>query len=71
MGAFTWWDTVVLIVYVVGIAWVGARFGKDQESTQDYFLAGQRMPCFIVAMSMFASLTSAISYMGIPGTAFK
>lgn len=41
-----------------------------RESTQDYFLAGQRMPCFIVAMSMFASLTNAVSYTGIPGTAY-
>lgn len=71
MGAFTWWDTVVLIVYVVGIAWVGARFGKDQESTQDYFLGGRKIPGWAIGLSVMATQASAITFIGAPGWGFE
>jgi len=71
VGAFTWWDTVVLILYVVGIAWVGARFGKDQESTQDYFLGGRKIPGWAIGLSVMATQASAITFIGAPGWGFE
>ncbi|WP_251976270.1 sodium:solute symporter [Salinicola avicenniae] len=71
MGAFTWLDTVVLIVYVLGIAWVGARFGKDQESTQDYFLGGRKIPGWAIGLSVMATQASAITFIGAPGWGFE
>ncbi|MGM8851851.1 sodium:solute symporter [Salinicola halophyticus] len=71
MGAFTWWDTAVLIVYVVGIAWVGARFGKDQENTQDYFLGGRKIPGWAIGLSVMATQASAITFIGAPGWGFE
>jgi len=40
-------------------------FSGKQKTTDDYFLAGYRMPLFVVSLSMFASLASAITYMVI------
>ncbi len=62
---------VVLFTYLAMVVSVGALFARKQKTSEDYFLAGRRMPWLVVGMSMFASLTSAISYMGIPGTAYK
>jgi len=61
----------VLIGYLIVLIAIGCRFAGKQKTTDDYFLAGRRMPWLVVGMSMFASLSSAISYMGVPGTAFK
>ena len=61
----------VLICYLIVLVAIGCRFAGRQKTTEDYFLAGRRMPWLVVGMSMFASLSSAISYMGVPGTAFK
>ena len=61
----------IFIVYLAAIFGIGLWLAGKQKTTVDYFLAGRKMPWFIVAMSMFASLTSATSYMGIPGTAYK
>lgn len=61
----------ILVIYLVILFSIGLVFGGRQKNTQDYFVAGRRVPWIVVAMSMFASLTSAISYMGVPGTAYK
>lgn len=61
----------VLGAYMAAMFAVGLTLSGKQKTTKDYFLAGQRMPWLIVSMSIFASVTSAISYMGIPGGAYK
>jgi len=60
----------ILIVYLLAMFGIGCLFAGKQKTTDDFFLAGRNIPWLVVAMSMFASLTSATSYMGIPGTAF-
>ena len=60
----------ILAVYLVAMFSVGLFFAGKQKSTTDYFLAGRNMPWFVVALSMFASLTSATAYMGIPGLGY-
>nr|WP_286009634.1 sodium:solute symporter [Salinicola sp. S1-1-2] len=55
----------------MGIAWVGARFGKDQESTQDYFLGGRKIPGWAIGLSVMATQASAITFIGAPGWGFE
>ena len=60
---------LILFIYMGVLVAIGLRFSGKQRSTEDYFLAGRHMPWLAVGMSMFASLTSATSFMGIPGIA--
>jgi SSS family solute:Na+ symporter len=62
---------VVLFAYFAAMVAIGLRLAGKQRTTEDYFLAGRRMPWLAVAMSMFASLTSAVTYMGLPALAYK
>ena len=64
-------DLAVLALYLAGMLLVGLRFARRQKTTEDYFLASRRMPWLAVGMSMFASLTSAVTYMGVPGAAYS
>lgn len=61
----------VLGLYLAVMVAIGIVFAGRQKTTEDYFLAGRKMPWLVVGMSMYASLTSAISYMGIPGRAYE
>ena len=61
----------VLFIYMATIVSIGVYVSRRQKTTEDFFLAGRNMPWFVVAMSVFASLTSAISYMSTPGRAYK
>ena len=60
----------ILVGYLMLMFGIGLAFAGRQQSTEDYFLAGRNMPWLVVAMSMFASVTSATSYIGVPGTAY-
>lgn len=68
---FDTWNYIILFVYLAVLMGIGLRFSGKQKSTEDYFLAGRRMPWLVVGMSMFASITSASSFMGLPGLAYR
>jgi solute:Na+ symporter, SSS family len=70
LGEFGVLNTVILIAYLAGMVGIGLALAGRQETTEDYFLAGRNMPWLAVGMSMFASLTSATTYMGVPGFAY-
>ncbi len=61
----------ILGLYLLGMLGIGLRFAGRQRTREDYFLAGRRMPWLPVAMSMFASLTSAVTFMGLPAAAYR
>jgi SSS family solute:Na+ symporter len=64
-------NAVILGIYLIAMLLIGLWFMRRQQSTEDYFLASRRMPWLPVAMSMFASLTSAVTFMGLPARAFE
>jgi solute:Na+ symporter, SSS family len=61
----------ILFVYLGAMLAIGWIFAGRQKSTEDFFLAGRKMPWLVVAMSMYASLTSAVTYMGLPSAAYQ
>ena len=61
----------VLAIYLLVVISIGCWMARKQKTTEDYFLAGRRMPWFVVGMSIFASLASAISYLGIPSEGYS
>ncbi|MEE3284699.1 MAG: hypothetical protein VX311_08970, partial [Planctomycetota bacterium] len=42
-----------------------------QKSTTDFFLGGRSLPAWAVGISIFASLLSTITYLGMPGEMFR
>ena len=68
---FDTWNYLILIVYMAVLVAIGLRFSGRQKSTKDYFLGGRNLPWLAVGMSMFASITSASSFIGIPGIAYR
>ena len=57
-------DISVLALYLVVVVGKGVLLGRRQKGVMDYFLAGRKMGWFMVAISIYASLFSAISYLG-------
>jgi SSS family transporter len=65
------WDYMAMAAYIGGIVAMGLFFMTRQKSTEDYFLGGRQFHWLPVAISMFASLFSAISYIAIPAEAYN
>lgn len=65
------WDYLVIVIYMVAMIAMGWLIGKKQKTTEDFFLAGRNMTWWPIALSLFASLFSAISYIAMPGESFN
>ncbi|MDF7807844.1 sodium/solute symporter [Pontiellaceae bacterium B12219] len=61
----------ILGIYLACMLGIGIFFSRKQEDSEMFFLGGRKLPWIAVAMSMYASLTSAVTYLGLPGTAYS
>lgn len=71
MTTFTLIDTIVLVVYILGVAALGASFGRNQHSTEDYFLGGRSIPWWAIGLSVMATQASAVTFIGAPGWGYE
>lgn len=63
-------DLAVILIYLVGITWFGARFRRTQKSLKDYFLGGRNAPWWAIALSIVSAETSTLTIIGTPTLAF-
>ena len=59
-------DWGIFIVYLIAVIFLGVWFAKDQHSNQDFFLGGRKMSWLPIGLSIFASLFSSNSFVGLP-----
>lgn len=64
-------DLAVILAYLAGITWFGARFRSGQKSLRDYFLGGRTAPWWAIALSIVSAETSTLTIVGTPALAFK
>ena len=64
-------NTTILILYLFGMLLIGWLFSRHKQNAEQFFLGGRNLPWLAVAMSMYASLTSAVTYIGLPATAYQ
>ena len=63
LGALDW---SAIALYGVVLVWMGFFFSRREKSTDEYFLAGRRIPWWASGISIFATSLSAITFMAIP-----
>lgn len=62
--------TVTILVYLLGMLWIGAHYAKKNASTADFYLGGRTLGPLVTAMSAEASDMSSYLLMGLPGLAY-
>src|SRR5579863_7418012 len=70
-SAMHYLDLAVILVYLAGITWFGARFRTGQKTLRDYFLGGRTAPWWAIALSIVSAETSTLTIVGTPALAFK
>lgn len=63
-------DWVVLVLYLLGIVGVGAWFARRNRDTNDFFRGGQHVPFWAAACSIYATMLSSLTYLGLPALVF-
>jgi SSS family transporter len=63
-------DLAVILAYLIGITWFGARFRHQQRTLKDYFLGGRTAPWWAIALSIVSAETSTLTIIGTPALSF-
>ncbi len=64
LGIFDW---LVILLYGIGMLWIGWHYSKQNKTKEDYLLGGRKMNPAAVGISLFATLLSTLSYLTYPG----
>lgn len=64
-------DVAVIAVYLVCVTAFGMHFRKKQTTLKGYFLAGQTIPWWAIALSIAAAETSTLTIISVPGMAYE
>src|SRR5690606_11923192 len=58
------------VLYLVGMVFIGFYYSKNNVTTEDYFVAGRRIPWWAAGLSIYGTQLSAITFMAIPAIVF-
>jgi SSS family solute:Na+ symporter len=61
--------SIILISFIVSL-FVGLWFAKRQKTTNNYFLAGGKLPSWAIGISILATLISSITFLAYPGSGY-
>lgn len=62
--------TIIVISFIVSLA-VGLKFAHRQKNTNNYFLAGGKLPAWAIGISILATLISSITFLAYPGAGYS
>lgn len=71
MAAFTALDWGIVALYVAALAAAGWLSTRRQATTDDYFLAGHRVPIWLIAISVLSTNQSAATFLGVPDYGYR
>ncbi|MBN2138626.1 MAG: sodium/solute symporter [Sedimentisphaerales bacterium] len=60
----------ILGAYLLALVAMGLYFSKREKTTDDFFLAGRRIPWWAAGISIFGTQLSAITFMAIPARTY-
>ena len=63
-------DLSIVVAYLIGVTWFGARFRSSQKTLKDYFLGGRTAPWWAIALSIVSAETSTLTIIGTPPLAY-
>lgn len=66
-----YFDLAIILAYLAGITWFGARFRRGQKNLRDYFLGGRTAPWWAISLSIVSAETSTLTIVGTPALAFN
>jgi solute:Na+ symporter, SSS family len=64
------WDWAVVAVYAIVILAIGLRAGRNQHTSEGYFLAGRRLKWPFIGASIYAANISTEHFVGLAGCGY-
>jgi SSS family transporter len=70
-SSLTWQDYSVVLVLLGMLIFVGIYFGREEKSTDDFFLGGRKIPWWAACLSFVATEISAVTLIAVPAVAYR
>ena len=64
------WDWLIIGVYAVIVITIGLRAGRQQHTSEDYFLAGRKLRWPFIGASIYAANISTEHFVGLAGSGY-
>lgn len=64
-------DVAIVVLYLVGTTLLGIRLGRRQRDLSSYFVGDRNVAWWLVLVSIVATETSTVTFLSVPGVAFK
>jgi SSS family solute:Na+ symporter len=65
-----WPDAIAVVIYMTTVISIGLRFARRQTTTEAYFVAKRSVPSWALALSVLATIISAVTFIAYPGAAY-
>lgn len=65
-----WPDLLVMGLFFAGFVVIGAVLARKNRSAESYFLAGRRLPGWLVGCSVMATIVSAMTFLALPAVSY-
>jgi SSS family solute:Na+ symporter len=69
-SSLTWPDYSVLAALLVLVVFVGFYSGREEKSTNDFFLGGRKIPWWAAGLAFVAAEISALTLIAVPAIAY-
>ena len=66
-----WPDFLVICLNIGAMIAIGIYTSRKSKSSEAYFLAGRRMPGWVVGISLMSTIISSMTFLAMPGFAFQ
>jgi len=70
-SALTWPDFAILAASLGALVLIGGALSREQQATEDFFLARRRIPWWAACLSFLATEISAVTIISVPATAYS
>ena len=71
VARMSWLDYAMVFAYLGVLVAMGVYFSRRKQSTEDFFLAGRRVPWWAAGLSIFGTSISALTFMAIPALVYR
>jgi SSS family transporter len=65
------WDVAVVALYIGGTTLLGVWFARKQRDLRTYFVGDRDVSWWLVLVSIVATETSTVTFLSVPGLAFR
>ena len=69
-SSLTWQDYSLVLLLLGLLIFVGIYFGREEKTTDDFFLGGRKIPWWAACLSFVATEISAVTLIAVPAVAY-